>query len=402
MVFSKTGQSPQLALVVFLFLFLSACGGDAEPVDTTPGVTRDEILIGSSSALSGHASFLGTQYTRGALAWFREVNAKGGIHGRGIKLISYDDQYDPPQTVANTRKLIAEDQVFMLFNYVGTPTSVKIIEPVHEAKIPAFGFFTGAELLRTPFRPYLFHLRASYYAEAEAAVDYFADQLGLSRIAVMYQNDAFGKAVLKGVELAMRRRNLPIVATGTYTRGQLDVDQAVDIIRESEAEAVVMVGTYTPLARFIRLCHTADFQPYFHTVSFVGSEAFAAEILQQEIAPTHFEQIIVTQVVPSPYSEQFPTVVEYRKLAGKHFPEDKPNFVALEGFLNARVLTEALEAAGQNLTRSKLRLMFERMHDIDIGIGKTVSYGSLDRSGLEDIYYSHLDDDGIFRIFDPE
>jgi ABC-type branched-subunit amino acid transport system substrate-binding protein len=208
--------------------------------------------------------------------------------------------------------------------------------------------------------------------------------------------------VLKGVELALRRRNLPIAATGTYTRGQLDVDQAVDIIRESEAEAVVMVGTYTPLARFIRLCHAVDYQPYFHTVSFIGSEAFAGEILQQEIAPTHFEQIIVTQVVPSPYSEQFSTVVEYRKLAGKYFPQDKPNFVALEGFLNARVLTRALEAAGQNVTRSKLRLMFERVRDVDIGIGKEVSFGPLDHSGLEDVYYSRLGRDGIFQIFDPE
>jgi ABC-type branched-subunit amino acid transport system substrate-binding protein len=402
MKFSKSRQSLQFVLVTALFLLLSACGADVEPVDKTPGVTKDEILIGSSSALSGHASFLGTQYTHGALAWFREVNAGGGIHSRMIKLISYDDQYDPPQTVANTQKLIAEDQVFMLFNYVGTPTSVKIIEPVHEAKIPAFGFFTGAEPLRTPFRPYMLHLRASYYAEAEAAVAYFADQLGLSRIAVMYQDDAFGKAVLKGVELALRRRNLPIAATGTYTRGQLDVDKAVDIIRESEAEAIVMVGTYTPLARFIKLCHAVDYQPYFHTVSFVGSEAFAGEILQQEIAPTHFEQIIVTQVVPSPYSVQFPTVAEYRKLAGKYFPEDEPNFVALEGFLNARVLTKALEAAGQNLTRSKIRLMFERMRDTDVGIGKALSYGPLDHSGLEDVYYSRLGDDGIFQIFDPE
>ena len=400
--FSKSRQSLRFALVASLFLLLPACGADVEPVDKAPGVTEDEILIGSSSALSGHASFLGTQYTHGALTWFREVNAGGGIHGRRIELISYDDQYDPPQTVANTRKLIAEDQVFMLFNYVGTPTSVKIIEPVHEAKIPAFGFFTGAEPLRTPFRPYMFHLRASYYAEAEAAAAYFADQLGFSRIAVMYQDDAFGKAVLKGVELALRRRSLPIAATGTYTRGQLDVDQAVDIIRESEAEAIVMVGTYTPLARFIRLCHAADYPPYFHTVSFVGSEAFAAEILQQEIAPAHFEQIIVTQVVPSPYSEQFPTVADYRKLAGKYFPEDEPNFVALEGFLNARVLTEALEAAGQNLTRGKLRLMFERMRDTDVGIGKALSYGPLDHSGLEDVYYSRLGGDGIFQIFDPE
>lgn len=373
-----------------------------EQIDTAPGVSRDEILIGSSSALSGHAEFLGTQYTHGALAWFRAVNAGGGIHGRQIRLLSYDDQYDPPQTVANTRKFIDEDQVFALFNYVGTPTSVKIIEAVQEARVPAFGFLTGAELLRTPFRPYMFHLRASYYSEAEAAVAYFADQLGHSRIAVMYQDDAFGKAVLAGVELALRRRNLQLAATGTYTRGELDVDGAVSAISDSGAEAVVMVGTYSPLARFIKLSHDEGYEPYFHTVSFVGSEAFATEILQQEVDPARFEQIIVTQVVPSPYSEQFPAVGEYRELVGKFYPGDEPNFVALEGFLNARVLTAALESAGENITRSKLRLMFERMREIDIGIGKTISFDSLDHAGLEDVYYSRLGEDGVFHIFQPD
>lgn len=157
--------------------------------ENSTGVSENIIYLGSSSALSGHASFLGTQYIHGALAYFKDAN-KQGIHGRKIQLISLDDQYDPPKTVTNTQRLINIEKVFALFNYVGTPTSVKIIDIVHHAQIPSIGFFTGAEKLRTPFRPYMFHIRDSYYAEAEGAVSYFVDKLGFKKIAVVYQQDA--------------------------------------------------------------------------------------------------------------------------------------------------------------------------------------------------------------------
>lgn len=392
---------PSASLLAGLLIFLPSCNEASATVD--PGLTRDEILIGSSSALRGHASFLGTQYTRGSLAWFKEVNAKGGVHGRKLRLLAYDDQYDPPKTVANTQKLINEDGVFMLFDYVGTPTSVKIIGTVHHAQIPALGFFTGAEALRTPFRPYMFHVRASYFAEAEGAINYFVDKLGLTKVAVMYQDDAFGLAVLRGAQLAVHRRNLEIVATDTFERGSMDVERAVETIRASGAQAVVMVGTYSPLARFIKVCHEKDYDPYFHTVSFVGSEAFGQEIRdKQGVDPSRFERIIVTQVVPSPFSEDLAAVQDYRRLAKEHFPNDAPNYVALEGFINAQILTAGLQSAGANLTRTGLIQALEQMKDFDVGIGKTVSYGPVDRKGLEGIYYSRLHRDGTFQIFSPE
>jgi len=346
---------------------------DSHP-EQSAGISGKEILLGSSSALGGHASFLGTQYTHGAIAWFNEVNAAGGIHGRNIRLISYDDEYDPPKTVANTERLIHDDQVFMLFNFVGTPTSVKIIDIVHENKIPSFGFFTGAEALRTPFRQYMFHVRASYYAEAEGAVSYFVDTLRHEKIAVMYQDDAFGRAVLTGVQLALHRRDMEIVAADTFIRGTLDVQRAVETIRKSGAESVIMVGTYSPLARFIKRCQEEEFEPYFHTVSFVGSKAFGGEILEQDIDPSLYKRIIVTQVVPSPFSEELEAVKTYRETINKHFPEDEPNYVALEGFVNAQILVNALQSSDSDLTRSALINSIENISELDIGIGKPVSY----------------------------
>ena len=378
--------------------------------ETRTGVSDSEILIGSSAAIGGHASFLGTQTLHGSMAYINYVNENGGVHGRQIKVISYDDGYEPFKTVANTQTLINTDKVFALFDYVGTPTSVKIIDIVHNSKVPLIGLFTGAENLRVPFRPYIFNVRDSYYAEAEGAVAYFVDDLGLEDIAVFYQDDAFGLAVLSGAQLALERRGMETIATATYARGTMDVEEAIDVIKASEAEAVIMVGTYDPLAKFIVLSHQAEYNTLFHAVSFVRSEDFGNQ-LNEDIEKHHTDEgfnieehnknIIVTQVVPSPFSEEYETVREYNELVAKYYPNDEPNYVALEGFVNAKVLVEALENAGPDLTREKFIEALESIDHWDVGIGKEVTYGQLDHQGLSGIYYSRLSEDGTFKIFNP-
>lgn len=392
-----------IVLVASAFLTLGGCSGEKPSVaGNARGVTETEVLIGCSAALGGRASFLGTQYVHGSLSFINDINGKGGINGRKIKLIVYDDQYDPARTVANTQKLINEEGVFALFDYVGTPTSMKIVDIVHDARIPSLGFFTGAEGLRSPFRPYIFNIRDSYYAETEAAVGYFVDRLGLKKIAVMYQEDAFGLAVLSGVQLALQRRNMETAATDTYVRGTMDVEAAVKTIKASEAEAVVMGGTYGPLAKFIKLSTDAGFAPFFHTVSFVGSEAFARELTTtQKLAPPHYGKVLVTQVVPAPFDQQIPAVARYRELVRQYYPNDPPNYVALEGFINAIVLTKALEAAGRDLTREKFLRALESLHDLDIGLDMRVTYGGLDHQGLQGVYWSKLAPDGTFQGFKP-
>jgi ABC-type branched-subunit amino acid transport system substrate-binding protein len=393
-----TEQIRNLIGVVLASLALAACSPDAEI--QSPGISDDAILIGSSSALTGHASFLGSQYTLGSKVWFNEVNAAGGIHGRRLDFLTYDDAYEPDKTVANSRRLITEDRVFMLFDYVGTPTSVQIIEMVHDEDIPAFGFLTGAETLRTPFRPDVFHVRASYYHEAEGAIAYFVDHLGFEKIAVMYQDDAFGLAVLAGVQLSMRKRDLEIIASDSFTRGSLELDRPVDTISNSGADAVILVGTYSPLAKFIKGVHDAGHRPYFHTVSFVGSRAFGRAILEEGVDRSQFHRIIVTQVVPSPYSEDLETVREYQEQLAQHVPEETPNFVSLEGYINARALTRILSETGRNLSRETMKQTIEGMSRIDVGIGMPLTFGLFDHSGLDDIFYSRLGEDGLFTVFD--
>lgn len=369
------------------------------PLETdAAGVTESEVLIGSSLALEGHARYLGRQTLHGALAYINHVNGQGGIHGRTLRLIAYDDGYDPPRCVANTQRLIVEDRVFSLFCYVGTPTTVKIIPLVQEAKIPLVGMFTGANALRDPLQRYIINVRASYYQETHAAVKYMVEDLGIQKVAVFYQYDAYGFDGLKGTEMALREHGLAPVARGTYIRGTLDVEEGLGKIIHSEAEAVVMIGTYDPCAKFIRLSKTAGFNPVFHNVSFVGADELARKLGRDG------EGVIVSQVVPPPEPAEDRNrlwgTLEYAELLKRFYPEDDPNFVGLEGFINAKVLVEGLKRAGRELTRENFIDAVESIRDFDLGIANTLSFSPGDHQGLDRVYFTQIRDGRLVRMPD--
>ncbi len=382
--------------MAFLLLLPVSCDKtkDTEPgADQVPGVTDTEIRIGSSLALGGHAAYLGTQTLNGAMSYIRHVNDQGGVHGRKINIIAYDDQYDPPQCVYNTQKLIVEDQVFALFCYVGTPTTVKIIPLVEEARIPLVGMFTGANELREPLQRYLINVRASYYQETAASVKHLVEKLGLNKIAVFYQYDAFGFEGLKGTELALRTYGLVPVANGTYTRGTIAIEEGVEKIAGSGAEAVVMIGTYDPCAEFIRMCRAANFNPVFCSVSFVGAEELARKLGKDG------DGVIITQVVPSPelpeIQDKLWGVREYCELQNRYDPNNPPTFVGLEGYLNARVLVEGLQRAGRDLNREKFIDAIESIQNYDLGIENALYFSPEDHQGLERVYYTRIQDGKI-------
>ena len=355
------------------------------PEDTT-GISRDTILIGSSLALAGHAGYLGTQMLQGAMAYIRHINDTGGIHGRKIELIALDDSYDPTLCLYNTQRLILEKKVFSLFCYVGTPTTVRIIPLVNEARIPLVGMFTGANRLRQPVNRYLINIRASYYQETRAAVDLIVKEKGLQRVAVFYQYDEYGFDGLRGTEIALRQYGLIPVAKGSYIRGTLDVEAGLERIIQSNAQAVVMIGTYDSCAKFITLSRDRGFNPLFHNVSFVGSTELA-----RRLGPAG-EGVFVTQVVPPPdtagRTEPLPGVGEYISLLNRFYPESTPSFVGLEGYLNARILAEGLNRAGKDLTREKFITAIESINEFDLGIQHLLSFGKNDYQGLDNVYYT--------------
>jgi ABC-type branched-subunit amino acid transport system substrate-binding protein len=391
--------------LLFLILMLAAgflvscdAAGDPRAVPSRQvGITESEIRIGSSLALGGHAGYLGTQFLHGALSFIQKVNEQGGVHGRKIRVIAYDDGYDPPRCILNTQTLLIEDEVFCLFNYVGTPTTVKIIPLVEEARVPLIGMFTGANALREPPHRYLINVRASYYQETGAAVRYFVEELDIRRIAVFYQYDVYGFDGLRGTELALRAYGLLPSATGTYIRGTLAVEEGLEKIAASGAEAVVMIGTYEPCARFIRSARARGFNPIFYNVSFVGADELA------RLLGDAGEGVIVSQVVPLPeLSGTLPGldgVKEYVNLLARYFPRDRPNFVGLEGYINARVLVEGLRRAGRDLNRERFITAIETMRDFDIGIANRLSFSEGDHQGLEQVYFTRIEG-GRFVLID--
>src|SRR5882724_13189489 len=256
------------------------------------GVSSDRILFGQAAALSGPSSALGQGMREGILAAFAEINAKGGVHGRKLKLISRDDGYDPDRSVAQTVKLIEEDKVFALIGAVGTPTTTATV-PIAKAKnVPVIGPFTGAGFLRAPDLPNVVNIRASYGAEAEAWIKHLTEDLHLKNIAIFYQDDSFGRDGLVGVKLALEKRGLELTAEGTFERNTKAVGSALRTLKRAEPEAVVMVGTYGPCAEFIKLAHKNGFRPTFVNISFVGANALAKALGSEGSG------VIVSQVVP--------------------------------------------------------------------------------------------------------
>ncbi len=354
------------------------------------GITDKEILIGTTSALTGAASFLGRQTTNGALAYIREVNDNGGIHGRKVKVIGFDDAYDPPRCISNTTKLVQDEKVFSLFNYVGTPTSVKIISYVEKNAMPVVGLFTGAEALRTPLKKYIFNIRASYFQETDAIVSYFVNEKKLNKIAVFYQNDAYGMAGLKGAEIALKKFNLKPVALGTYKRGSLNVTEGLNSILKGNPEAVIMIGYYGPCAKFILEAKAKNKNLFFHNVSFVGPDVLI------KLLKNNTDNVYVTQVVPPPTASDIPVVQKYQQLLTKSFPMDTPNFVSIEGFINAMILVKALEKAGKDIDRDKFVNALESMNNLDIG-GVTINFSNQDHQGMKNVYIT-LANNNVYEL----
>lgn len=370
-------------------LLIAACaiGAPAAGALAQDGITPSSILIGQSAAFTGPAAQLGIQMRDGAKLWFDYINAQGGVNGRRIEFRSRDDKYESKLAAENTRKLIEEDRVFLLFAYVGTPTSQASLPIFTEARVPFVAPFTGAELLRTPFNRYIFNVRASYFDETEKIVEHLT-RTGVKRFAVFYQNDAYGQAGLEGVKRALARRNLQIAATGTVERNTTNVADAVKTINAAQPEATVMISAYTSVAEFVRQMQKAGSISQFFNVSFVGSKALA------EALGKDGHGVMVSQVVPFPWSPLTPIVKEYLDLAKRAGNVDV-NFSSLEGFIAAKVLVEGLRRAGKDLTREKFVAAMESMSNYEIG-GFAVRFSPDNHNGSQYVDLSMIGRDGKF------
>ncbi len=357
-------------IISFIFisiLFLQSCQPERiSPLENdTVGISADAITIGVSAALSGPAEFLGNELIKGSRLYIDKINKEGGIHGRKIRLVVYDDAYNPGRAFENTIKLIENDKVFMLFDYVGTPTAKVVLRKINESKIPILGLFTGAEFLRTPFQPFVFNVRASYYDEVLVMIDRWISQ-GKKRFALFKQNDAFGKAVEEGAELALARHNLELIASTSYERGKLPDNKDVRVIVDANPDGVIMVGTNLALATFVDMAVKAGLKgAEYYTVSFVGSEAFARDL--KELGVSESIPVYVTQVVPPPDDKRNAASKEFSEEFSKVYPNQSKSYVACEGYINAKILVEGLKRCGKDISRSRFMYHLERMSDYNTG-----------------------------------
>lgn len=378
---------------VSLFVLCGAllCGVERSMAEN--GVSGERILFGQSAAFSGPAAQLGTDMKRGIEAAFHEINRRGGVYGRRLELISRDDAYEPEAAISNTLYLINEAQVFALIGAVGTPTSRSATPVAAEADIPYIAPFTGAEFLRDPNWNIVINLRASYNQETEEMVARLTSDLGIKRIAVMYQDDSFGRAGYHGARRALERRGMEAVAVGLYPRNTTAVKTALLDLRMANPEAVILVGAYEPVATFIAWARHIGMDPVFITISFVGSNALA-----RQLGPAG-AGVYVTQVVPFPTEDYFPVAAAYRRALSAFDPDAVPGFVSFEGYLAGRLAIAALQRSGTDITRSSFLNSLRSTKIVDID-GFELRYGSKDNQGSDAVFLTMIGRDGRYYPID--
>ncbi|SDX61070.1 amino acid/amide ABC transporter substrate-binding protein, HAAT family (TC 3.A.1.4.-) [Collimonas sp. OK242] len=389
----KWHMRPQRHLLSSVFSFvLPLIIGVCSPLSASfaeSGVTDQKIVLGQSAAFSGPAAQLGIQMNAGAKAYFDSVNEQGGVYGRRIEIITADDKYEADLAAANTKRLIEKDDVFALFGYVGTPTSNAALPIFTQAGVPFFAPVTGAQSLREPLNRQVFNIRAGYFDETEHLVEKLVN-VGIKNIAVFYQNDAYGRAGLEGVQRALKKMNVELVEAATVERNSTDVKLAVSKILPKRPAAIIQISAYTSCAAYIKEMRKAGYTGQFYNVSFVGSLALSDALGKDG------EGVVISQVVPFPWSSSIPVVAEYNKLMEKAGVKEA-NFSSLEGFIAAKVFVEGLKRAGKDLTRAKLVKALETINVKNYnGGGFDVTFTGSNHSGSKFVEMTMITKDKKF------
>lgn len=366
---------------------LAASAAYAAGASAEDGVRASQILIGQSASLTGTAAESGQQTRDGALAYFELVNRKGGVNGRKIRLITLDDGGQTKRGEDNTKKLIAEDKVFLLFGYTGRNTSEAALPIITQANVPFFGAATGGETIHGAFNKNVFNVRASYKLETQALVNHLVTT-GQKKIGMIYHKDDTTKSNLKMTEDAAARHGFALMGSASVDRNSSDVKEALEIMSKLNPGAVICNAAVKPLSEFVRQMRKSGANPQFLSVSFVGS-AIVKE-LKSEAAG-----VVMAQVVPLPTKKLVPIVGEYQKALAAVGAKPEYSFSGLEGFISAKVLVEGLRRSGKKLTRAGFIKAVEGIRDLDLG-DYLVSYSPTNHNGSKYVDITVINKDGVF------
>jgi branched-chain amino acid transport system substrate-binding protein len=351
---------------------------------------REDLVIGQVSPLTGTIAGTGSEYVAGGAAYFAHVNDTGGIHGRKIRVVVKDDSYKPEQTLGLTRQLLTEDKPLALFGFVGTANVLalgknKVLE---EAGIALLAPYTGAQDLREPMNPYIFHIRASYTDETASMVEHL-NTIGVHRIAVMYQDDPFGKSGLTGAEAAMQKLGLKLVAKGGYDRTKPEeVDAAVAAIAPASPDAIIMVSVNRASAAFIKKMRAKGSKARLFSISVVNFKE-----LLKNAGEDNARGIGISQVMPYPYSSKVPVAREFQTLMAKYQPDKVVSYASMESFIAAKILVEAIRRSGPEPTRQKILSQLEKLDNYDVG-GFRVTFSPTSRTGSKFVEVTVIGQDG--------
>lgn len=355
-------------------------------VHSETGAPDRTIVLGQSLAMTGPLAELAKEYRSGALLYFDHINAQGGIKGRRIELVSLDDGYDPKRAAENTRRLINQDGVFAIFGQFGTGVSLETLPLATAAGVPFFAPYSGADALREGGNRYLFNIRASYGQETEKIIEHIAT-IGFKDIAIVYQNDAFGKAGLAGAEKALERRGLKPVAVGPIEMPGADTKVAVDALSKAKPSVVVLITAGKASVAFIRDFGKTGLPTQYYALSVVSSRQLVADL-----GPSA-HGVAIAQVMPSPWRASLPVVHEYQQLLAKS--DQAIGYASLEGFIAAKVFAEGLRRTGKELSRDALIASLEGLRGFDVG-GYIVDFGPRKRNGSSYVDLSIISKTGEF------
>lgn len=353
-------------------------------------IAADEIVIGQVAPLTGTIAGTGEEYVAGGAAYFAHVNAKGGIYGRKIRVVVKDDGYKPDLTLSQTKALLADERPLALFGFVGTGNVLalnknKVLE---DAGIALMAPYTGAQDLRDPMNPYIFHIRASYTDETSRMVEHL-HTIGLRRFAVMYQDDPFGKSGLAGAERAVQKLGMQLVAKGGYDRTKPEeVDAAIAAIAPANPDAIIMVSVNRASAAFVKKMREKGSRARLFSISVVNFKELLKNAGEEMV-----RGVGISQVMPYPYSSKVPVAHEFQQMMAKYQPGKTVSYASMESYIAAKILVEAIRRSGGNPTREKVISQLEKMNNYDVG-GFKVSFGPDNRVGSRFVEVTVIGPDG--------
>jgi ABC-type branched-subunit amino acid transport system substrate-binding protein len=334
--------------------------------------TRAQILVGQTTGVTGPVAAAVKETGIGAQLYIDATNAKGGVGGERIELITLDDQFDPKLSAANTRELVENREVVALFMTRGTPHTEAVIPILEQYGVPLVAPSTGAMVLHAPVRKFVFNVRATYQREAEKAITHLAS-IGIQRIAILHVDDSFGRDGLEGAQKGLAAAHLNAALVAKFDRSAPDFSTITPLLNQAQPQAAMIIGTGPAVVAGIRAIKVTGTKMQFVTLSNNASEGF------MKLLGGDGQGVIVSQVLPS--SLNFPLVREATRLArARNITELSP--AMLEGFASAKVLVEALRRSGSKPTRDRIQIALEGMQNFDLG-GMAINYSPTNHTGLD-------------------